>query len=241
MTPKIIFAGINIGNVSDIPSKTLDAIKQSNLIIMESITQVKSHFKDKEIFKNKTILEWPCLDEENIFQKIKEHIEKNENIVYIAGEGMPGITDPGTKIARYAITNKIKHTAIPGPSIISTLPILSGLCCEGFVFERYIPLDRDERLKLFKKLHNFDRPFMSLIIRNNNINNVLIDIINDIILIFSINVEICIGINISMDTELIISNNIVKVKEILTDNPIFDDSKVSIFVVPESRLNSNCL
>jgi hypothetical protein len=82
---------------------------------------------------------------------------------------------------------------------------------------------------------------MSLIIKNNNINNVLIDIINDIILIFSINVEICIGINISMDTELIISNNIVKVKEILTDNPIFDDSKVSIFVVPESRLNSNCL
>lgn len=241
MTSKIIFAGINIGNISDIPNKTLHAIKSSNLIITESINQVKDYFKNEKLFENKIILEWPCLNEENVFETIKTYIEKNENVIYLAGEGMPGITDPGTKIVRYAINNKIKYTAIPGPSIVSTLPILSGLCCEGFVFERFIPINKEERLMLFKKLNSFDKPFMSLIIEHKNINNIIIEIIDDIISIFSINAEICIGIDVSMDTELIISDNIVRVKEILIEKPIVDNSKVSIFVVPESRLNSNCL
>lgn len=241
MTSKIIFAGINIGNILDISNKTLNAIKSSNLIIAEDIKQIKNYFKNEKLFENKIILEWPCLNEDDVFKTIKTYIEKNENVLYLAGEGMPGITDPGTKIVRYAINNNIKYTAIPGPSIVSTLPILSGLCCEGFVFERFIPMNKEERLILFKKLNSFDKPFMSLIIEHKDINNIIIEIINDIILTFSINAEICVGIDISMNTELIISDNIVRVKEILTENPIVDNSKVSIFVVPESRLNHNCL
>lgn len=61
------------------------------------------------------------------------------NIAIITDAGMPGISDPGFLAVRVAHQNGHIVTPIPGPDAITTAVAASGLPCDRFVFEGFLP------------------------------------------------------------------------------------------------------
>src|SRR5699024_4618893 len=72
---------------------------------------------------------------------------------------MPGISDPGFLAARAA--HKAGHTvtAIPGPDAATTALVASGLPCDEYVFEGFLPRKKG-RQKRLKKLKDEERTLM---------------------------------------------------------------------------------
>lgn len=249
MTGKLILGCLDIGNIRDISQRTIESIQKCKIIIIEDPYPQSSIIKTIRENNNSIDLEiivWPVFNDDYndyVLNKIKTETSAGRDILYLSGEGMPGITDPGTGLVRFAIENKIKYTALPGPSIISLMPIMSGLCCEGFFFERFIPTEREERRELLNKLFLFDRPILSVLltIGSGEVIGYLREILDDILDIFSSNTEISIGINLSTDSEIILSNSICDLIEEIRVLDFPEISKLAMFIVPYSRLDHNCL
>jgi 16S rRNA (cytidine1402-2'-O)-methyltransferase len=86
------------------------------------------------------------------FQNNFEKIPKGADIGIISEAGCPGIADPGAMAAAYA--HKINMEVVPlvGPSSILLALMGSGFNGQSFCFHGYLPIDKEEKLKVIKNL-----------------------------------------------------------------------------------------
>jgi len=89
---------------------------------------------------------------DGLISRLKLGIE----IAIISDAGTPGISDPGFLIIRSAISNNIEVDCLPGPTALIPALIKSGLPCERFIFEGFLP-KRKGRNKRLESLSNENR------------------------------------------------------------------------------------
>ncbi|MDZ7773468.1 MAG: 16S rRNA (cytidine(1402)-2'-O)-methyltransferase [Balneolaceae bacterium] len=75
-------------------------------------------------------------------------LDANREVALISDAGMPGISDPGFLPAREAW--KAGHTvsAIPGPDAATTALVASGLPCDRYVYEGFLPAKKGRQKQL---------------------------------------------------------------------------------------------
>src|SRR5438309_8825430 len=66
-------------------------------------------------------------------------------VLLLTDAGMPSVSDPGYTLVRAAIEAGIEVTSVPGPSAVTTALAVSGLPCDRFCFERFLPRKGGER------------------------------------------------------------------------------------------------
>ncbi len=235
MTGKIIFLGLDLGNIDDLTIRQLNVLRNNKIFIVEHKGGFIHKLNLLKILNNKQIYEWPGESEEYITKIILDNINKGLDVVYCAMEGMPCTTDPGSALTRIAVNNNIKYTVYPGPSIVSTMPILNGWCCGYFVYGTYIPKDDNERLTYLKQFYNYKLPFTSTYPSRNTqeIKTFCFKFIDEIISIFSENTIITFGFNITYWGEQIITLPAKHIKSALETVDFTDIEVVSVLVVPD--------
>lgn len=87
-------------------------------------------------------------DIEHVFQLI----EKGENIGVISEAGCPGVADPGSLAVALAHQKDIDVVPLVGPSSILLSLMASGFNGQSFVFHGYLPIEKNERVLMIKKL-----------------------------------------------------------------------------------------
>ncbi|HEX8627519.1 MAG TPA: 16S rRNA (cytidine(1402)-2'-O)-methyltransferase, partial [Catenuloplanes sp.] len=60
-------------------------------------------------------------------------------VALVTDGGMPSVSDPGYRLVRAALDAGVPVTAAPGPSAVTTALALSGLPCDRFCFEGFLP------------------------------------------------------------------------------------------------------
>jgi 16S rRNA (cytidine1402-2'-O)-methyltransferase len=60
-------------------------------------------------------------------------------VVLVTDAGMPSVSDPGFRLVRAAIDAGVAVSAVPGPSAVLTALAVSGLDCDRFCFEGFLP------------------------------------------------------------------------------------------------------
>lgn len=86
--------------------------------------------------------------EHNERQKAKEIVARSaagEVVVVVSDAGMPGISDPGAAVVAAAIEGGEPFTVLPGASAALMSAVLSGLPCDRFVFEGFLPREKKQR------------------------------------------------------------------------------------------------
>ncbi len=87
-----------------------------------------------------------------------EELERSffeENIVYVSDAGMPGVSDPGQILVRYAIDNNIKYDVLPGANALLTAFVASGFVETKMLFFGFLDHKGDSRSAgLQEALHN---------------------------------------------------------------------------------------
>ena len=150
MIGKLYLCPTPIGNLGDITMRTLEVLKNVDLIAAED-TRVSSkllnHFDIKVPITS--------YYEHNKREKGSYLIEKllsGTNVAVITDAGMPGISDPGEDLVKRCIANGISVEALPGPCAFATALVASGLPTGRFAFEGFLTVNRRNRMEHLESL-----------------------------------------------------------------------------------------
>ena len=135
-----------IGNLEDITLRAIRILKEVDLILAEDTRTSRPLLNHFEI---KTPLQAHHLfNEHEQVERVVEEIKFGKSIALITDAGTPGISDPGFLLVRECIKNKIEVESLPGATAFVPALVNSGLPCERFCFEGFLPHKKGRQTKL---------------------------------------------------------------------------------------------
>ena len=135
-----------VGNLEDITLRALRLLKEADLILAEDTRTSAKLLKHYEI--TTPLLSHHKFNEHQQVERIALRIEKGENIALISDAGTPGISDPGFLLTRTCIERGIPTECLPGATAFIPALVNSGLPCDRFCFEGFLPPKKGRQKKL---------------------------------------------------------------------------------------------
>jgi 16S rRNA (cytidine1402-2'-O)-methyltransferase len=126
--------------------------------------------------------------------------------------GCPGVADPGAQLVALAHQKNIRVVPLVGPSSILLALMASGLDGQHFTFLGYLPSDKAERVKRLREIENESRKhretqiFIETPYRNGHL-------LDDILATCQPQTRLCVARNVSLESELILSQCIADWKK----------------------------
>jgi len=149
MTGRLVLVATPIGNLADITSRAVDALREADVICCEDTRH------SSKLLQHIGVSEKPLVivnehTEHDSREKLVSLVAQGKVVALITDAGSPGVSDPGERIVRAAIDAGLLVTSTPGPSAAIMAVTLSGLPSVRFVFEGFLPrsgVERKERLE----------------------------------------------------------------------------------------------
>lgn len=126
-----------VGNLEDITLRALRVLKEVDLILAEDTrtssvllhhydihTPLRSHHK---------------FNEHETSDRVADEIAAGKNVALISDAGTPGISDPGFMLVRACVERGVEVQCLPGATAFVPALIDSGLPCDRFYFEGFLP------------------------------------------------------------------------------------------------------
>ncbi|PWU06680.1 MAG: 16S rRNA (cytidine(1402)-2'-O)-methyltransferase [Verrucomicrobia bacterium] len=132
-----------IGNLGDITLRAIRSLREADYIAAEDTRHASILLRHLEISKPLV-----SFHEHNEAARSAELIGRLKNgfrIALISDAGMPGISDPGSRLIRLCIAENLYFTVLPGPSAILTALVGSGFPTEKFYFGGFLPNKSGQR------------------------------------------------------------------------------------------------
>jgi 16S rRNA (cytidine1402-2'-O)-methyltransferase len=135
-----------IGNLSDITKRAVEVLAKVDFILAEDTRT--SGVLLKHISVSKPMLAYHQHNEHKALDGIISRLKSGESAALISDAGTPGISDPGYLILRECIREGIDCICLPGPTAFIPALVCSGLPCDRFVFEGFLPHKKGRQTKL---------------------------------------------------------------------------------------------
>ena len=154
MSGTLYLCATPIGNLEDITMRVLRVLQEVDLIAAEDTRnsiRLLNHF---DIHTPLT-----SYHEYNKIEKayvLIEEMKKGKDIALITDAGTPGISDPGFFLAREAAKAGITVQCLPGATAFVPAIVSSGLPCDRFCFEGFLP-QKKGRMKQLQALAGEER------------------------------------------------------------------------------------
>ncbi|MCB0571074.1 MAG: 16S rRNA (cytidine(1402)-2'-O)-methyltransferase [Phaeodactylibacter sp.] len=126
-----------IGNLEDITLRALRILKEVGLILAEDTRTSKKLLAHYEI--DTPLRSYHAHNEHAVTASLASQMEAGATIALISDAGTPGISDPGFLLARECVRRGIRVECLPGPTAFVPALAASGLPCDKFHFEGFLP------------------------------------------------------------------------------------------------------
>ncbi len=125
-----------IGNLEDITIRSLNLLKEVDLILCED-TRVTANLLKKYEIKKKLI---SCheYNEDKIKYDVVSYLKEGKKIGLVTDQGSPIISDPGFKVVEEVIKNNLGVIALPGATAFVPALISSGISPSKFLFYGFL-------------------------------------------------------------------------------------------------------
>ncbi len=151
----LTFVPTPIGNLNDFTLRSLEALKDAELILCEDtrITKRLLHLISTKLditFNDKDFKSVHSHNEKAFLTNETKEILLLKNVVYVSDAGMPCISDPGALLVNFCIDNDIKYDVLPGANAVLTAFAMSGFENKEFTFFGFLPhkgKDRENQLQ----------------------------------------------------------------------------------------------
>lgn len=135
-----------VGNMEDITLRAIRVLKEADLILAED-TRTSSVLLHHYEIKNQ-LTSHHKFNEHQTCQHIVERILGGETVALISDAGTPGISDPGFLLVRECVRAGIEVQTLPGPTAFVPALVSSGLPCDKFCFEGFLPQKKGRQKRL---------------------------------------------------------------------------------------------
>ena len=150
MNGSLYIVATPIGNLGDITQRAIDILKKVDLIAAEDSRRSRVLLDYFAISND--VVSYHEHNEEKQTSQLIEFLKNGKSIALISDAGTPLVSDPGYRLVSSAHDEGITVIPIPGSSAVVTGLSVSGLSCNKFIFEGYLPTRTISRKKYLKSL-----------------------------------------------------------------------------------------
>lgn len=139
----LTLAGLPIGNVEDATPRLLRVLTEADVIAAED-TRRLGRFASRAGVRlgggrGARVVSYYEANEARRTVELLDHLRDGADVLVVTDAGMPGVSDPGYRLAAACAAEDIPVTAVPGPSAVTTALVVSGLPTDRFTFEGFPP------------------------------------------------------------------------------------------------------
>lgn len=135
-----------VGNMEDMTFRAVRILKEADLILAEDTRTSGILLKHYDI-KN-ALLSHHKFNEHQTVEGIVERIQGGAVVALISDAGTPGISDPGFLLSRECARHGITVQTLPGATAFVPALVSSGLPCDRFCFEGFLPPKKGRATRL---------------------------------------------------------------------------------------------
>ena len=153
-TGKLYIVPTPVGNLEDMTYRAVKVLKDADLILAEDTRTSSVLLKHYDI--QGKLQSHHKFNEHQTVSVIKDKILAGMNVALISDAGTPGISDPGFLLVRTCAAEGIEVQTLPGATACIPAIVSSGLPCDRFCFEGFLP-QKKGRQTLLKELASESR------------------------------------------------------------------------------------
>jgi 16S rRNA (cytidine1402-2'-O)-methyltransferase len=153
----LVLAATPLGNPLDASARLKMAIESAEIIAAEDSRRFHRLASDLGVTFTARIISFFEGNESDRTQEILTLLREGKEVLVVTDAGMPTISDPGFRLMRDAIAEKLPTIVIPGPSAPTMAIALSGLPTDRFTFEGFAPRAHGARTSFYESLRFEER------------------------------------------------------------------------------------
>lgn len=136
-----------VGNLEDITLRAIRLLKEADFVLAEDTRTSAKLLKHLDI--QVPMYSHHKFNEHKTASSLVERIRNSENhVALISDAGTPGISDPGFLLVRECVKNDVEVQCLPGATAFVPALVSSGLPCDKFVFEGFLPQKKGRQTRL---------------------------------------------------------------------------------------------
>ena len=135
-----------VGNMEDMTLRAIRTLKEVDLVLAEDTRTSGVLLKHFDI--RQTLLSHHKFNEHGTSASVVERLLAGQNVALISDAGTPGISDPGFFLVREAVKAGIEVQTLPGATAFVPALVSSGLPCDRFVFEGFLPQKKGRQSRI---------------------------------------------------------------------------------------------
>ncbi len=135
-----------IGNLEDMTFRAVKTLQEVSLILAEDTRTSRPLLNHFDI--HTPLQAHHLFNEHQTIEGIVRRLKCGEDIALITDAGTPGISDPGFLLVRECVKNDIEVIVLPGATAFVPALVCSGLPCDRFAFEGFLPHKKGRQSKL---------------------------------------------------------------------------------------------
>lgn len=143
---KLFLVPTPIGNIRDITFRATDVLKSVDLVLAEDTRKTGILLKHYDIPVKMS--PFHQFNEHRAVRGIVERIQAGETMALVTDAGTPGISDPGFLLVRECLRAGVEVECLPGPTAFVPALVNSGLPCDRFFFEGFLPVKKGRKTRL---------------------------------------------------------------------------------------------
>lgn len=143
---KLFLVPTPVGNMEDITLRALRILKEVDLILAEDTRTSGILLKHYDI--SRPMQSHHKFNEHETVRSLADRIEAGCNVALITDAGTPGISDPGFMLVRECAGRGITCECLPGATAFVPALVDSGLPCDRFCFEGFLPQKKGRSTKI---------------------------------------------------------------------------------------------
>ena len=135
-----------VGNFEDITMRALRILREADLILAEDTRTRGNLLRHFDI--TNAMRSYQKFNEPQTVGGVVNRLRGGETVAVVSDAGTPGISDPGFLVAREAIRAGIEVITLPGATAMVPALVSSGLPCDRFCFEGFLPQKKGRQGRL---------------------------------------------------------------------------------------------
>ncbi len=143
---KLYLVPTPIGNLEDITLRAKRILGEVDAVIAED-TRVSGRLLQL-MGISRPLIAFHAHNEHQKVDHLIERLQRGEQLALVSDAGTPSISDPGFLLVRAAMRANILVECLPGPTAFVPALVNSGLPCDRFVFEGFLPVKKGRRSRI---------------------------------------------------------------------------------------------
>jgi len=135
-----------VGNMEDMTLRAIRILKEADVVLAEDTRTSGILLKHFEIKQH--LLSHHKFNEHGTSAAIVDRLQAGQTVALVSDAGTPGISDPGFFLVREAVRAGVEVQTLPGATAFVPALVSSGLPCDRFCFEGFLPQKKGRQSKV---------------------------------------------------------------------------------------------